>query len=83
MENRRVSLQDINTAAFLQCHNIVPELKLQSGRVVFEFTATDEFYRLMEEYNANRPTPIVDFVNILRRLRSQMLTMKPPVSVAR
>ncbi|HVN96247.1 MAG TPA: hypothetical protein VMT62_07455 [Syntrophorhabdaceae bacterium] len=75
-ENKRVGIQDIHVAAWLQARNIFPELKLVAGRVIFSFPATDEFYLLLEEYNANPLTPIADFVGVLKRLRGQMMAIK-------
>lgn len=67
---------DIHTAAFLELNNVLPELTLQGTRVVFEFPATDEVYKILREYQNNPAIPVLNFVNILRRLRSKMLSMR-------
>jgi len=76
MENNRTVITDVHLAAFLQVHDIMPELKMQSGRVVFEFECTDALYRLMDEYNRNQAIKVIDYVDVLRCLKSQMFSMK-------
>jgi len=72
----KIPIWDIHTASFLGLNNISPQLTLQGTRVVFEFDATDEVYKLLRAYQGNPSIPILDYVNILRRLRSRMLSMR-------
>jgi hypothetical protein len=67
---------DIHTASYLELKNILAELTLQGTRVVFEFPATEEVYTLLRQYQGNPSVPILDYVNVLRRLRSRMLSMR-------
>jgi hypothetical protein len=67
---------DIHTATYLELKGIAPELTLQGTRVVFEFPATDRVYAMLREYQNNPSIPVLNFVNILRRLRSKMLSMR-------
>ena len=69
-------LYDINLAAFLQHRGIVPSLQQQGSRVVFFFPNDTTTHRIMKEYNENLMVPVLDFVGHLRRLRSQMLSMR-------
>ena len=69
-------LYDINLAAFLQHRGIVPSLQQQGSRVVFFFPNDNTTHRIMKEYNENLMVPVLDFVGHLRRLRSQMLSMR-------
>lgn len=66
----------IYQASFLEHNGIHPALTLQGTRVVFEFEPTDTVYRLMRDYQDNPSVPVLDYVNILRRLRSRMLSMR-------
>ena len=67
---------DINLAAFLQYRGVVPILQQQGSRVVFLFPNDTKTYELMRHYNENPAVPVLDFVGHLRRLRSQMLSMR-------
>jgi len=68
---------DIYMSGFLQLFGIEPTLVKQSGRVVFAFPNTERVASLIQEYNSN-PTgiPLLDYIQQLRRLRSQMLAMR-------
>ncbi len=72
----KIPVFDIHTASYLELKNISPELTLQGTRVVFEFDSSDEVYRLLRDYQCNPSTPILDYVNVLRRLRSRMLSLR-------
>jgi hypothetical protein len=49
---------------------------MQGTSVVFEFEASEAVYQLLREYQSNPSVPILDYVNVLRRLRSRMLSMR-------
>lgn len=72
----KIPVFDIHTAAYLELKKIVPELSVQGTRVVFEFPTTDEVYKTLREYQNNPSIPVLDYVNVLRRLRSRMLSMR-------
>lgn len=71
-----IPLYDINLSAFLQYRGITPQLQKEGSRVIFFFPSDKETYELMKVYNENPSVPILDFVGHLRRLRSQMLSMR-------
>ncbi len=76
-DNGNLHLMDIHLAAFLQLQGVEPALLKQSGRVVFAFHNTGRVASLIQDYNAN-PSGIrlLDYVQCLRRLRSQMLSLR-------
>lgn len=72
----KIPVFDIHQASFLEHNGIYPELTLQGTRVVFEFPASTTVYKLLREYQDNPSIPVLDYVNVLRRLRSRMLSMR-------
>lgn len=75
-EKSKIPVLDIHTASFLELNNIPPELTLQGTRVVFNFEPSETLYRLLREYQNNPSIHILDYVNVLRRMRSRMLSMR-------
>jgi hypothetical protein len=75
-DKSKIPVFDIHTASFLELNNISPELTLQGTRVVFEFEPSEALYRLLREYQNNPSIHILDYVNVLRRMRSRMLSMR-------
>ena len=73
---KTVSLKDIHTAAYLEFNGIELILSKIGTRVVFSIPANDLSYRLLAEFQTNPEVPILDYVNILRRLRSRMLAVR-------
>ena len=67
---------DIYLASFLQLNNMKVTLELKDERVIFVFSASDELYHLMMQYNSNVNVPVADFVVAVKTLRGQMLTMR-------
>jgi hypothetical protein len=76
-DNGTLPLMDIHLSAFIQLQGVEPVLLKQSGRVVFAFPNTERVMSLIQEYNGN-PVGIrlLDYIQHLRRLRSQMLAMR-------
>lgn len=74
--NGNISILDIHLASFFSLHGIEPQFSKQGTRVIFEFPAIPEIYRLTKDYNQNPEVPILDFVHHLRKLRSQMLNAR-------
>jgi hypothetical protein len=72
----KIPIFDIHTASFLELKHISPELTLEGTRVVFEFNSSEEVYKLLKEYQSNPSVPLLDYVSVLRRLRSKMLSMR-------
>ena len=74
--DKNIPILDIHLASFLSLHGINPEFAKQGTRVVFEFPASPEVYRLTKDYNQNPEVLVLDFVHHLRMLRSQMLSVR-------
>lgn len=72
----KIPVFDIHQASFLEHNGINPELTLQGTRVIFEFDPSETVCKLLRDYQNNPSIPILDYVNVLRRLRSRMLSMK-------
>lgn len=77
-ETKKRTLQtlDLYLSAYLSLCGISPSLEINNGRVVFVFSATDDLYKLMTNYNSNVNVPVTDFVTAVKALRGQMLTMR-------
>jgi hypothetical protein len=71
-----IPIYDINLAAFLQYRGTPPQLRKEGSRVTFFFPNDQKTCELMKSYNENLSVPVLDFVGHLRRLRSQMLSMR-------
>lgn len=72
----KIPVFDIHQASYLEHNGIYPELTLQGTRVVFEFDPSEAVYKLLRDYQNNPSIPILDYVGVLRRLRSKMLSMR-------
>jgi len=64
---------DLYLASFLSLRGHAPAFTRQGTRVVFEFPASDEVYRVAAEYNGNPDVSLLDFISEIRKNRSQML----------
>jgi len=73
---QKFPIMDIYLASFLLLHGIQPELTAQGNKIVFQFPVSNKVYKLCSQYNSNQSIPILDFVSVLRRLKSQMINMK-------
>jgi hypothetical protein len=71
--DKTLELADINAAAFLSLQDIPVTLINRAGRVYFVVPAEDRTYRELARLQSNPEVPILDFINRLKRLRSQML----------
>ena len=71
--NSKIPINDIWLASYQKLKNNPPALTLQGTRVVFEFGATPEFYKIAAEYNSNPDIALLDFISVVRRLRAEML----------
>jgi hypothetical protein len=74
--NSKIPINDIWLASYQKLKNNPPELTLQGTRVVFEFTASPEFYKIAAEYNSNPAVALLDYISVVRRLRAEMLNLK-------
>lgn len=73
---QKLPILDIYLASFLALKGHYPEFEREGSRVIFVFPSNDTIYQLIKQYNENFSVSILDYVSILRRLRSQMLGMK-------
>jgi len=73
---QKMPLMDIYLASYLVLNRINPELVLEGTRVVFEFPATKEVYRISRGFNNNPSVPVLDYVREVRQLRARMIAMK-------
>ncbi len=72
-----LSLFDIYLSSFLDYHGIEPRIIKEGTRAMFCFPDDDRVHKLITIYNSN-PTsiPLLDYIAHLRKLRSQMLSMR-------
>ncbi|MEO5357140.1 MAG: DUF5659 domain-containing protein [Nitrospirae bacterium YQR-1] len=75
---QKIPVNDINLSAYLNCRGIKPELipHGSTGHIAFNFPVSDETYKVVGDYNDNKPVPVLDFVNSLRSLKAQMMALK-------
>lgn len=71
---------DIYLSAYLSLHNIEPSLEVRNGKVVFVFESTDSLYRVMNDFNGNELTEVVDYTTAIKTLRGKMLTAKEGIT---
>ena len=77
IDDDAIPTMDIHLSAFLQFQGVVPELVKQSGRVIFHFPNCMKVTKLIQQYNKNPDgIPLLDYVQCLRRLRSQMISLR-------
>jgi hypothetical protein len=77
MENGTyLPLYDTYEVAWLHHNGVDFTGNKQGGRVVFEVPATEETYRLLQEYQNNPSVPLLDIVRSLRRVRARMLDLR-------
>jgi hypothetical protein len=76
MGTKTFSTLDIYLSAFLSLHNLEPTLEIRNRKIVFTFEATDNLYRLMNDFNSNEPVEVADYTTAIKTLRGKMLTAK-------
>lgn len=76
METSKTPILDIHLTAFLALHGHEPQFTKNGTRVVFEFPASMEVSKLTRTFNENPSVKVLDYVHHLRRIRSQMLSMR-------
>jgi hypothetical protein len=74
------STLDIYLASFLSLHNLEPTLEDRHGKIIFVFTASDDLYRLLNQFNSNEFVPVNDFTTRVKTLRGKMLTAKESIT---
>lgn len=73
---KRFTITDLYLACYLQINGILPELQSLNGRIIFSFPATDELYKLVNEYNTGAVASVVDYTAALKDLRARMHNAK-------
>lgn len=76
IKNRIITLIDIYIVAFLVIHNLEPKLELRNGKVFFLYEATEQIYRLMNDFNSDVKVPITSYVSAVKTLRARMFGAK-------
>jgi len=72
-----LSLYDIYISAFLDYQGVKPTLIKEGTRIEFCFPNDETVHKLMTLYNSNPSSiPLLDYIAHLRKLRSQMLSMR-------
>ncbi len=67
---------DLYLASYLSLRGHAPTFTLQGTRVIFDFPATDDVYQIAAEYNGNPDILLLDYVSEVRKIRSQMLSVR-------
>lgn len=65
---------DVHLAAFLELNGISAEMINQNGRIIFSFPASDDFFRLANEFNQNKL--LQDFTVSLKQIKARMFSAK-------
>lgn len=76
MVKKIVTLIDIYIVAFLVIHNLEPKLELRKGKVFFLYEASEQVYRLMNDYNLDVKIPVATYVMAVKSLRAKMFGVK-------
>jgi len=50
-----------------------PNFKVENGRTLFVFEVSDRLYKAMSDYNSGIEINALEFVQVLKRLKSEML----------
>jgi hypothetical protein len=56
--------------------SIYPEFKIINSKVICSFPVNDEVYKAIARFNSNDLIPVFDFSQRLRKIRSQMMSLK-------
>jgi hypothetical protein len=67
---------DLNLVAYLTLYGLEPSLEKRSGKIIFIFDASDELYRLINEFNSNRLVPVNDYVTKQKILRGKLIQLR-------
>lgn len=71
---KRFTVIDVHLAAFLELHGISAEMINQNGHIIFSFPASDDFFRLANEFNQNKL--LQDFTVSLKQIKARMFSAK-------
>ncbi len=53
-----------------------PNFRVENGRTLFVFEVSDKLYKAMSDYNSGIEINALEFVQVLKRLKSEMLMRK-------
>lgn len=71
-EEKEFQTFDMQLAAYLEMRGLRPVFSNRGERVIFIYTATEELYRVLADFNADSPTPIVTYLNALRSMKNRV-----------
>lgn len=60
---------------------ITPELKIINHKVIFVFPASDEVYKVINEYDTGAMVKAVHFASVVKNLESQALSIRNNVGL--
>ena len=60
-------------AAVVTLLRVNPALKIENGRVVFIFPASDELFKAMNAFNNGIPVSGYEYAQTIKRLRAEMM----------
>ena len=78
-KQKTFSTLDLYLSSFLSLSGIPPNLEVNNGKVIFTFTASENLFKQILEYNSNVSVLVADFVTTIKALRGQMLTMRAKI----
>jgi ABC-type branched-subunit amino acid transport system substrate-binding protein len=67
---------DAYTAGYLFLNNFTPELIQQGSKVVFVFSASDDLYSQLSNYNNGATVEAVRFAGAIKNLKSQIFSLR-------
>jgi hypothetical protein len=71
---RKFVTSDVYTASALTLLlQIQPTYTVVLGRTIFEFPESDQLYKALNDFNAGSPINGIEYSQIVRRMRSEML----------
>jgi hypothetical protein len=80
---KKLPIRDINELSYLVYNGVQYETVIFGSRVTWEVLSSDQVYQLLHLYAENPHVKILDYVNVLRRLRSEMIGRRGPMRVER
>lgn len=74
--NKLLAFHDIYSVAYADFKGVPVEMRKDGNRVVFLLPDDPGTYRALGEFNNNPTLPVLDFVTHLKKIRSQMISMR-------
>ena len=63
-------------AAIVFFLKIDPQYKIFNGKTFGCFTVSDDLYRVMSAYNAGAEVPAIQYAEIIKRIRAELITRR-------